>query len=87
MTTSISSEAWSNQTSILIRGRENRVSPKPDGQTDRQTDGQMDISIYRVVCIKEENLPQKEPLLAGWKFEKNVSNILLLIKNKNLTGI
>ena len=28
-----------NQSSILIRGRENRVSPKPDGQTDRHTDG------------------------------------------------
>ena len=34
MATFISSEARRNQNSILIRGRENRVSPKPDGQTD-----------------------------------------------------
>ena len=33
MTTSIRSEARRNQSSILIRGRENHVSPKPDGQT------------------------------------------------------
>ncbi len=39
MTTSISSEARRNQASILIRGRENCVLPKPDGQTDRHTDG------------------------------------------------
>ena len=37
MTTSIGSEDPRNQTSILIRGRENHVSPKPDGQT-RHTD-------------------------------------------------
>ena len=42
MTTSISSEARRNQTSILIRGRENHVPPKPDGQTDRHTDGHAD---------------------------------------------
>ena len=28
-----------NQTSILIRGRENHFPPKPDGQRDRHTDG------------------------------------------------
>ncbi len=39
MTTSISSEARENQTSILIRGRENHVSPLLDEQTDRHTDG------------------------------------------------
>ena len=33
ITTSISSEAQRNQTSILIRGRENHVFPKPDGHT------------------------------------------------------
>ncbi len=44
MTTSISSEARRNQTSFLIRGRENHVSPKPDGQTY----GRMDSIIYRV---------------------------------------
>ena len=38
MTTSISSEARRNQTSILIRGREIAFAPKPDGQTDRNTD-------------------------------------------------
>ncbi len=38
MTTSISSEDRRNQTSILIRGRENHVTPKPDEQTDRHTD-------------------------------------------------
>ena len=37
--TSISNEARRNQTSILIRGRENHVSPKPDRRTDRQTYG------------------------------------------------
>ncbi len=37
LTTSISSEARRNQTSILKRGRENMCPPKPDGQTDRQT--------------------------------------------------
>ncbi len=50
MTTSISSEARRNQ--ILISGRENHFSPKPDGQTDRQTDlrtgKRTDISSYRV---------------------------------------
>ncbi len=38
MTTSISSEARRNQTSILIRGRGNHVSPKPDRQTNGRTD-------------------------------------------------
>ena len=42
MTTSINSEARRNQTSILIRGGENHVSPKPDGQTDIRTDGRRD---------------------------------------------
>ncbi len=32
-----------NWTSILIRGRENNVSPRPDGQTD--------IIIYRVAWL------------------------------------
>ncbi len=45
MTTSISSEAQRNQTSILIRGRENHVPLKPDGWMDGQTYG---YSIYRV---------------------------------------
>ncbi len=49
MTTSISSEARRNQTSILIRGRENHVSPKPDGQTD--------ISIYRVASLLNYHTP------------------------------
>ncbi len=39
MTTSISREARRNQTTILIRGRKNHVSPKPDRQTDIHTDG------------------------------------------------
>ncbi len=67
MTISISSEARRNQTSILIRGRENHVSPKPNEQTDRQiyrpidrqqdirtyrrTDRRTDISIYRVALL------------------------------------
>ncbi len=42
MTTSVSSEARRNQTSILIRDRENHIPPKPDGQTDRK-DRQTDI--------------------------------------------
>ena len=42
MTTSIISKARRNQTSILIRGREN-----PDGQTDIRTD----IIIYRVASL------------------------------------
>ena len=46
MTTSISSEARRNLTSILIRGRE-----KPDGQTDRHKDIRTDISIYRVASL------------------------------------
>ena len=46
MKTSISSEAQRNQTSILIRGRENHVTPKPDGQTDRRTDIRTDISVF-----------------------------------------
>ena len=47
MATCISSEAQRNQTSVLIRGQENHVPPKPDGWTDRHTDrrtkGQTDI--------------------------------------------
>ena len=39
MTTSISSEARRNQTSILVSGREITFPPKPDGQTDINTDG------------------------------------------------
>ncbi len=70
MTTSISSEARRNQTSIIIRGRENRVPPKPDGQTDRhtygrterqtyiRTDGETDISIYRVASLLKKNSKQ-----------------------------
>ena len=58
MTTSISSEARRNQTSILIRGRENHISPKPDGMTDIRTDGQTDIrtdiSIYRVASLLKD---------------------------------
>ncbi len=46
MTTAINSEARRNKTSILIRGRENHVSPKPDGQPDRHTDGHMDGHTY-----------------------------------------
>ena len=34
-----------NQTSILIIGRENHVFPKPDGQTDRHTDGRILVFI------------------------------------------
>ncbi len=43
MATSIISEARRNQTSILIRCRENTFPPKPDGQTDKQTYGRTDI--------------------------------------------
>ncbi len=65
MITSISSEARRNQTSNLIRGRENNISPKPNGQTDRHTEGRMDNSIYRVASLlkmvldihQEGNLP------------------------------
>ncbi len=49
MTTSISSEARRNQTSILIRGRENHVSPltwRTDRQTDIRTDGHTDGYYY-----------------------------------------
>ncbi len=43
MTTSISSEARRNQTPNLIsRPRKSRFPPKPDGQTDRHTDGLTD---------------------------------------------
>ena len=49
MTASISSEARRNQTSILIRDREN--PPKPNGQTNRHTDGRTDIIIYRVASL------------------------------------
>ncbi len=49
MTTSISSEARRNQTSILISGREN--PPKPDEETDKHTDGRTDISIYTVATL------------------------------------
>ncbi len=45
MTKYISSEALKNQTSILIRGRENHVSLIPDGQTDRNTDGRTIVFI------------------------------------------
>ncbi len=45
MTTSVSSEARRNQTSILIRGRENHVSP------DGQTHGRTDFSIYIVASL------------------------------------
>ena len=51
MTTSISSEARRNQTSFLIRGQENRVYTKPEGQTDRHTNERTDISIYRVASL------------------------------------
>ncbi len=52
MRTSISSEAWRNQTSILMRGQEKHVPPlKPDRQTYRRTDIRMDISIYRVASL------------------------------------
>ena len=56
MTTSLSIEARRNQTSILIRGRENNVSFKPDGKTDRHTDGRIDISIYRVDSLLKTEL-------------------------------
>ena len=49
MTTSISSVARRNQTSILIRDREN--PPKPNGQTNRHTDGRTDIIIYKVALL------------------------------------
>ncbi len=39
MTTSISSDAQRNQTSILIRGKKITFPPKPDGQTDIRMDG------------------------------------------------
>ena len=55
MITSISSEARRNQTSILIRDRENHVSQKPDRQTYRQTNkqsyGRTDISNYGVASL------------------------------------
>ena len=55
MTTSISSEARRNQTSILIRAEKITFRPKPDGQTDRRmdrhTDGRTDISIYKVASL------------------------------------
>ena len=43
LTTSISSEARRNQTSILIRDREITFPPKPDGHIDKQTDIRRDI--------------------------------------------
>ncbi len=65
MTTSISSEARRNQTSILIRGRENHL--KPDGQTDRYTDGRTeDISIYReasLLITKYVSLPTNSQVI------------------------
>ncbi len=43
MKISKSSKARRNQTSILIRGRENHFSTKPGGKTDRHSDGQTEI--------------------------------------------
>ncbi len=61
MTTSISSEARRNKTSILIRGGENhghtdihtdgRTSGYTDGWTDERLYRRMDISIYRVASL------------------------------------
>ncbi len=44
--TSISSEARRNQTPTLIRGQENHIFPKPNGQTDSHTDGHTDRHYY-----------------------------------------
>ena len=56
MTTSISSEARRNQTSLSLLGAEKiKFSPKPDGQTDIRTGGRTygwtDIFIYRVASL------------------------------------
>ncbi len=63
MTTSISSEARRNHISILIRGREIMFPPKPDGQTDRHTDGRTygrtDINIYRVASLLKTMVASK----------------------------
>ena len=47
MTTSISSEARRNQTSVLIGAEKITFPPKPDGQTDIRTV----IIIYRVASL------------------------------------
>ena len=55
MTTSISSEAQRNQTSIIIRGQELTFPPKPDRQTNirtyGRTFGRTNISNYRVASL------------------------------------
>ena len=51
MTTSISSEARRNQTSILIRGRENHIS-----SYTWLTDIRTDISIYRVASLLKRKI-------------------------------
>ncbi len=53
------SEARRNQTSILIRGRENHVSTQKlmDRQTDIRAEIRTDISIYRVASLLIIQLP------------------------------
>ncbi len=45
-----------NESSILYRGRENHVFPKPDIKTDIHTYRRMDISVYRVASLKKNTL-------------------------------
>ena len=40
-----------NESSILYRGRENHVPPKPDIHKDRHTYRRTDISVYRVASL------------------------------------
>ena len=51
-----------NESSILYRGRKSRFPLNLTGQTDRQTDGQTDISVYRVAS----------PLKISYMFEEYV---------------
>ncbi len=52
MTTSISSEARRNQSSILLGAEKIAFTPKHDGQTEIRTD----ISIYRVDSLLKNNM-------------------------------
>ena len=62
MATSITCEAQRNQTSILIRAEKITFPPNPDGQTDIQTEGRTDISIYRVASLLKRIHRSMEPL-------------------------
>ncbi len=83
MTTSINSKARRNQTSNLIRGRENLFPTKPDGQTERHTVGRTeiwtdirtDINIYRVA-----SLLKKDKIICGRWITVNVAFVWLVIK-------